>query len=111
MYAYQNPEKLGIKDAWVQWVFHLRQRNKRQVIELVEGWDATRIAIAGVIPWLSSCMIGIIWTAVGGDLQTTFTVASFILTSSSKYLNTTERIKLTMELVVLALLPIVSSIE
>ncbi|KAK8136483.1 hypothetical protein PG984_004423 [Apiospora sp. TS-2023a] len=95
MYAYRNPDKLGSKDAWVQWTFQLRQKNKRHAIEFVEGWDATRIATAAMIPWLGSCVVGIAWTLAGGDPQTTFTVASFILTSSS---------------ILLVLLAIVSSI-
>ncbi|KAK7953794.1 hypothetical protein PG988_014488 [Apiospora saccharicola] len=95
MYAYRNPDKLGTKDAWVQWAFQLRQKNRRHAIEFVEGWDATRIATAAMIPWLGSCVVGIAWTLAGGDPQTTFTVASFILTSSS---------------ILLALLAIVSSI-
>lgn len=83
MYAYRNPSKLKSKDEWVKWVFRLRRKDKRHAIEFVEGWNTTRIAIAGTIPWLSSCLVGIIWAVIGGDIQTAFTVASFILTSSS----------------------------
>ncbi|KAH7141045.1 hypothetical protein EDB81DRAFT_69686 [Dactylonectria macrodidyma] len=96
MYAYRNPSKLESKDDWVKWVFRLRRKDKRHAIEFVEGWNTTRIAIAGTIPWLSSCLVGVLWAAVGGDIQTAFTVASFILTSSS---------------IILALLAIISSIE
>ncbi|KAH6972108.1 hypothetical protein BKA56DRAFT_660140 [Ilyonectria sp. MPI-CAGE-AT-0026] len=96
MYAYRNPSKLKSKDEWVKWVFRLRRKDKRHAIEFVEGWNTTRIAIAGTIPWLSSCLVGIIWAVIGGDIQTAFTVASFILTSSS---------------IILALLAIISSIE
>lgn len=83
MYAYRNPDKLSSKDEWIQWVFRLRCKDKRHALEFVEGWNTTRIAISGTVPWLSSCLVGIIWTAMGGDAQTAFTVASFILTSSS----------------------------
>jgi len=83
MYAYRNPDKLGSKDTWIQWVFQLRQKDKRHAVEFVEGWDAARIATAAIVPWLGSCVVGIGWTLAGGDPQTTFTVASFILTSSS----------------------------
>ena len=95
MYAYRNPDKIGTKDAWVQWVFHLCQKNRRHAIEFVEGWDATRIATAAVIPWLGSCVVGLGWTIAGGDPQTTFTVAGFILTSSSgRYISTRNLIRI-----------------
>lgn len=83
MYAFQHPDRLNSQDEWIQWVFRLRRQDRRHAIEFVEGWNTTRIAIAGTIPWLSSCIVGIAWTAAGGDIQTAFTVASFILTSSS----------------------------
>jgi hypothetical protein len=83
LYAYLHPQTLPENDEWVQWVFRLRRKDKRHAVEFVEGWNTTRIAVAGTIPWLSSCIVGIAWTAAGGDVQSTFTVASFILTSSS----------------------------
>ncbi|KAK0641663.1 hypothetical protein B0T16DRAFT_461702 [Cercophora newfieldiana] len=97
MYAYRNPDRLFHgTDDWIKWVFRLRRKEKRHALEFVEGWNTTRIAVSGSVPWLASCLVGIIWTAMGGDAQTAFTVASFILTSSS---------------VILALLAIISSIE
>lgn len=83
MFAYLNPGQIESEDDWIQWVFRLRRSDRRHAVEFVEGWDTTRIAIAGTIPWLSSCIVGIAWTAAGGDVQSAFTVASFILTSSS----------------------------
>jgi hypothetical protein len=119
MYAYRNPERLSSTDDWVQWAFRLRQKDRRHALEFVEGWNTTRIAISGTVPWLSSCLVGIIWTAMGGDVQTAFTVASFILTSfSSKPGTHSQRFvshvqhRLTVQpLVILALLAIISSIE
>ncbi|CAM1502098.1 Fc.00g040820.m01.CDS01 [Cosmosporella sp. VM-42] len=96
MYAYRNPHKLESNDEWIQWVFRLRRKDKRHAIEFVEGWNTTRIAIAGSVPWLISWLVGIIWAASRGDSQTAFTIASFILTSSS---------------ILLALLAIISSVE
>ena len=86
MYVYRNPDRLAPpahSDEWVRWVFRLRRRDRRHALEFVEGWDTSRIAVSGTAPWLSSCLVGIVWTATGGDPQTAFTVASFILTSSS----------------------------
>ncbi|KAK3900318.1 hypothetical protein C8A05DRAFT_17360 [Staphylotrichum tortipilum] len=103
MYAYRNPDRLSTAapgldhgQEWVCWVFRLRRSDRRHALEFVEGWNTTRIAVSGSVPWLASSLVGIIWTAAGGDAQTAFTVASFILTSSS---------------IMLALLAIISSVE
>ncbi|ROW03074.1 hypothetical protein VMCG_05749 [Cytospora schulzeri] len=96
LYAYRHPQTLEDNDEWIRWVFRLRRKDKRHAVEFVEGWNTTRIAVAGTIPWLSSCIVGIAWAAAGGDVQSAFTVASFILTSSS---------------VILALVAILSGIE
>lgn len=84
--AYRNPSRAtsgASREDWVGWVFRLRQPDKRHALEFVEGWDSTRICIAGTIPWLASCVVGIVWSAVNGDTQTAFTVAGFILTSGA----------------------------
>ena len=83
MYAYSHPEQVTSKDDWIDWVFRLRMPTKRHAVEFVEGWNSSRIAIAGTLPWVSSCLVGIIWASLGGDPQTTFTVAGFILSSLS----------------------------
>lgn len=116
MYAYRNPSKLKSKDEWVKWVFRLRRKDKRHAIEFVEGWNTTRIAVAGTVPWLSSCLVGVIWAVIGGDIQTAFTVASFILTSSSSKSSLDSLLlsltpKANFLTVILALLAIISSIE
>lgn len=83
MYAYLHPERVSSSNEWIEWVFRLRGRDKRHAIEFVEGWNSTRVAIAGTVPWLSSCLVAVIWSALGGDPQVAFTVAGFILSSSS----------------------------
>lgn len=84
MFVYDHPDILSEKGTeWIEWVFHLRKHDKRHALEFLEGWVSTRIVIAGSIPWVSSCLVGIIWTARGGDPIATFTVAMFVLTSSS----------------------------
>jgi hypothetical protein len=73
-YAYNHPESITSDIAWI---------DKRHALEFIEGWNSIRVVIAAMIPWLISCLVGIIWTATGGDAQTAFTVASFILTSGT----------------------------
>lgn len=95
-YAYRHPNSVKTKTSWIEWVFRLRDRNKRHALEFVEGWNSTRVIIAATVPWLISCLVGVVWTAMGKDAQTAFTVAGFILTSGT---------------VILALLAVISGIE
>lgn len=115
LYAYLHPQTLPEKDEWIQWVYRLRQKDKRHAVEFVEGWNTAQIAVAGTIPWLSSCIVGIAWVAAGGDVQSAFTVASFILTSSSgwSFPMTAHYFEMADQeiLVILALVAILSGIE
>ena len=95
-YAYQNPKSIDTEHVWIDWVFNLRQPDKRHALEFVEGWDAKRIAILGSIPLIFSTLVGLIWSIRSGDWQTAFTVASFILAAGT---------------LMLALLAVVSGIE
>ncbi len=93
LYAYKNPSKLDPGDAWVSWVFNLRQPDRRHALEFVEGWNKTRIATAGGALFVSSTLVGILWSVRTGDVQAAFTVAAFILTAGTceykKYLERT----------------------
>ncbi|XTI84282.1 hypothetical protein V2W45_1366780 [Cenococcum geophilum] len=81
LYTYKNASKINTETAWIEWVFRLRQEDKRHALEFVEGWNLSRVIIVGCLPWLISLIIGITWVAVTKDAQTAFTVASFVLTS------------------------------
>jgi hypothetical protein len=83
LYAYRHPTKLSTETEWVEWVFRLRKRDKRHALEFIEGWNSTRIIIAGTIPWLISCVAGVSYTISTKDASTGFTIASFILTSGT----------------------------
>jgi hypothetical protein len=79
-YAYQHPENIKTEWEWIDWVFRLRQADRRHALEFVEGWSGFRIALIGSLPWIVATVVGVAWTARGGDAQTAFTVAAFILT-------------------------------
>ncbi|KIW02362.1 uncharacterized protein PV09_06184 [Verruconis gallopava] len=96
LYAYTHPSQVKTDSAWIEWVFRLRRQEQRHALELVEGWNTTRIIVAGTIPWAVSCVFGIIWAVTTKDVQGAFTIASFILTSAT---------------IVLALLAVISGIE
>lgn len=69
--------------AWIDWVFHLRQEDRRHAIESVEGWSGFRIVIIGAVSWIAVTLVGIVWVRQGGDARVTFTVAVFILTTGT----------------------------
>jgi hypothetical protein len=79
-YAYTHPAKISSESDWINWVFRLRRQDKRHALELVEGWNSTRIIVAVSIPSLISSVVGITWAVVLKDVQSAFAVASFILT-------------------------------
>jgi hypothetical protein len=83
MYAYQNPSKIRTKQDWIDWVFRLRQEDRRHALEFVEGWKGARIAVAGSIPLIISTVVGIVWSVKGSSVQDAFAVAGFILTAGS----------------------------
>jgi hypothetical protein len=97
LWAFNHPESFSDQESeWVDWVFRLRQRDKRHALQFVEDWNGMRIAIVGTIPCVLSTAVGITWSAMGGDIQTAFTVAGFILTVAT---------------VLLALLAVISGID
>ena len=67
---------------WVKWAFKTRQRNQLYAVELVEGWTSGRIMLFGMLPWVASCLIAIVWSVKSGDVQTALAVAAFVLTAS-----------------------------
>jgi hypothetical protein len=83
IFAYLNPGKIDSNQEWVNWAFKLKQKDKRYALEIIEDWQVGRVAVIGCVPWVTSFLLGIIWSACGGDVQTAFTVASFVLTAGS----------------------------
>jgi hypothetical protein len=79
-YAYRHPSSITTDTEWIDWVFRLRQADRRHALEFVEDWSGFRIGLIGSMPWDVATIVGIAWTARGGDAQTAFTVAGFILT-------------------------------
>ncbi|GAA88462.1 hypothetical protein AKAW_06576 [Aspergillus luchuensis IFO 4308] len=91
-----HPEKLHSTDKWILWVYNLRQPDRRYALEFMESWSALKISIAVSILLVSSTALGVAWAVVKDDVQTAFTVASFVLAAGS---------------LLLAALAIVNSIE
>ena len=79
-HAYEHADSITTSTAWIDWVFRLRQGERRHALEFVEAWSGLRIALVGSVPWVSATVVGVAWVCIGGDVQTAFTVAAFILT-------------------------------
>lgn len=84
MYAFENPLKITTEKQWIEWIFALKSTadKEKYALEIVEGWRSGRIVLLGAIPCIGSCLTGILWSIFGGDIQTAFAVASFIITAS-----------------------------
>ena len=78
--AYRHPESIETESEWIDWVFRLRQADRRHALEIVEDWSGFRIGLVGSMLWVVATIVGVAWTAKGGDAQTAFMVAAFILT-------------------------------
>jgi hypothetical protein len=83
LYAYQNPSKITSEHEWIEWVFRLRHPDRRHALEFVEGWNCTRIAVAGSLVLVVSTVVGVAWSVKGSGVQDGFSIASFILAAGS----------------------------
>ncbi|OQE17832.1 hypothetical protein PENSTE_c019G09469 [Penicillium steckii] len=83
LFAYRHPEKLHSTDEWIQWIYKLRQPNQRYALEFIETWSTLRIMIAVSTLLLLSTSVGVIWSILKDDIQTAFTIASFVLAAGT----------------------------
>ena len=81
MHAYHHPEEIRTKTTWVDWFEEFDNNDKRtNGLEFVEGLWADKLAVVAIIATIVIIAVCIIWAALGGVLQTVFTVMSFVLT-------------------------------
>jgi len=59
-YAYQHPEHIKTESEWIDWVFRLRQADRRHALEFVEGWSGFRIGLIGSLPWVVATIVGVV---------------------------------------------------
>jgi hypothetical protein len=57
-----------------------RSDERQNGLEFIEGLWADKLAAVAVLCSLAIIVVSIVWCALGGDLQTVFTVMSFVLT-------------------------------
>lgn len=92
LFAYRYLQKLHSNDEWIQWVYNLRQPDRRYALEFVESWSSLKILLAISALLASSTTLGVAWAVVKDDAQTAFTIASFVLGAGSRTWSTHWRI-------------------
>ena len=80
-HAYHHPERLRPEREWVDWFVGFdRKSADEKGLEFKEGLWAEKLAILAIIATIAIIVVSIVWCVLGGNLQTVFTVMSFVLT-------------------------------
>lgn len=67
---------------WVDWFVEFEQNPDRTYgLEFVEGIWAEKLGILAIAVNIATIAVSIVWVIKGGNLQTVFTVMSFIITA------------------------------
>lgn len=82
MHAYHHPERLHPEHHWVEWFERFERENTRDDmwgLEFIEGLWADKLAAVAILLTAAIIVVSAVWCARGGELQTVFTVMSFVL--------------------------------
>ena len=80
MHAYHHPDRIRPDHHWVDWFVALDEGDTRtNGLEFVEGIWADKLAAVAILATIAIVVVCIVWCVLGGDLQTVFTVMSFVL--------------------------------
>ena len=83
MHAYHHPDRIHPAHDWVDFFTDLKEdgRGKRKAVglEFVEGLWAEKLAGLAILITIAIIVASAVWCAYGGQLQTVFTVMSFVL--------------------------------
>lgn len=81
LHAYHHPDRIHARHDWVDYFAELKEdgRGKTVGLEFVEGLWAQKVAGLAILVTVAIIVVSAVWCAEGGDLQTVFTVMSFVL--------------------------------
>lgn len=80
MHAYHHPEQIRSSHRWVDWFVEFDANDDRtNGLEFVEGLWANKLAAIAVVFSVAIIVVSIVWCLKGGQLQTVFSVMSFVL--------------------------------
>ncbi|KAL6716105.1 hypothetical protein ACLMJK_005671 [Lecanora helva] len=85
MHAVHHPDHIRPDHEWVDWFIQFKDddRGKTVGLEFAEGLWAEKLAIIAIVITIAIIVVSIVWVVEGGDLQTVFTVMSFVLTGAA----------------------------
>lgn len=80
MHAYHHPDEVRPDHTWVDFFVEFDASDRRTSgLEFVEGLWAEKLVILALIATVAIIAVSVTWCALGGNLQTVFTVMSFVL--------------------------------
>lgn len=80
-HAYHHPEQIKTNHEWVDWFTEFDANDKAtNGLEFREGLYADKLALLAIACVIAIVVVSIVWCVKGGNLQTVFTVMSFVLT-------------------------------
>ena len=81
-HSYHHPSRLRPDHEWVDWFvqFDRKDPDKMNGLEFVEGLWAQKLALLAVVATIGIIVGSVVWSVLGGDLNTIFTVMGFVLT-------------------------------
>ena len=82
MHAYHHPQRLHPNHYWIDWFEKFERENARDDswgLEFIEGLWADKLVAVATLFTAAIIIVSAVWCAYGGDLQTVFTVMSFVL--------------------------------
>ena len=90
MHALHHPNRLRPAHEWVDWFtdFKAQDRGKTVGLEFKEALWAEKLAIVAILITVIIVVVSVVWVVKGGQLQTVFTVMSFVLTGAAGKLYT-----------------------
>lgn len=80
MHCYHHPQQTKTHHQWVDWFIQFQKDpSKTYGLEFVEGLWADKLALLAILTTIAVIVVSVVWCALGGQLQTVFTVMSFVL--------------------------------
>ena len=81
MHCYHHPLRVKTDHDWVDWFTQFDRGSPDCVsgLQFTEGLWADKLAAIAIILTIAIIIASAVWCALGGELQTVFTVMSFIL--------------------------------
>lgn len=80
LHAYHHPDHIRPDHHWVDWFVAFDEGDTRtNGLEFVEGIWAEKLVAVAILATIAIIVVSVVWCVLGGDLQTVFTVMSFVL--------------------------------